>query len=171
MDQRGLVTYWNPTAETAFGIPRETAVGRPLAELIIPEPQRAQHAEGLERFLTTGEGPLLDRRVEMSALRADGTEFPIEMTVSALNDGGEWTFHAFARDISARRASETEHDRLVGELRMALRAAERRFDAIVGSLTDPVTIRNQANHLVYANRAALDLLGHVVDRRAAGDLA
>ena len=159
MDQRGLVAYWNPTAETAFGIPRESAVGRPLAELIIPEPQRAQHAEGLERFLATGEGPLLDHRVEMSALRADGTEFPIEMTISAHNDGGEWTFHAFARDISARRASESEHDRLVGELRMALRAAERRFDAIVGSLTDPVTIRNQANHLVYANRAALDLLG------------
>ncbi len=159
MDQRGLVTYWNPTAETAFGIPRETAVGRHLAELIIPERLRAQHTEGLERFLATGEGPVLDHRVEMPALRGDGTEFPIEMTVSALNDGGSWTFHAFARDISARRASESEHDRLVGELRMALRGAERRFDAIVGSLGDPVTIRNRANHLVYANRAALDLLG------------
>ena len=84
MDQRGLVTYWNPTAETAFGIPRESAVGRPLAELIIPERLRAQHTEGLERFLATGEGPLLDHRVEVSALRADGTEFPVEMTVSAL---------------------------------------------------------------------------------------
>ncbi len=159
MDQRGLVTYWNPTAEVAFGIPRESAVGQLLAELIIPEPQRAQHREGLERFLETGEGPLLDHRVEMSALRADGTEFPIEMLISALKDDGEWTFHAFARDISARRASQSENDRLVAELRMALRAAEHRFDAIVGSLTDPVTIRNQANHLVYANRAALDLLG------------
>ena len=159
MDQRGLVTYWNPTAETAFGIPRESAVGRPLAELIIPERLRAQHTEGLERFLATGEGPLLDHRVEVSALRADGTEFPVEMTVSALTDGGSWTFHAFARDISARRAIESEHDLLIGELRMALRGAERRFDAIVGSLTDPVTIRNRANHLVYANRAALDLLG------------
>lgn len=159
MDQRGLVTYWNPTAETAFGIPRESAVGRPLAELIIPEHLRAQHYQGLERFLATGEGPVLDHRVEMSALRADGTEFPIEMTISALRDDGAWTFHAFARDITARRASESEHDRLVAELRIALRAAERRFDAIVGSLGDPVTIRNRANHLVYANRAALELLG------------
>jgi PAS domain S-box-containing protein len=159
MDQRGLVTYWNPTAEETFGIPRESAVGKPLAEMIIPERLRDEHRRGLQRFLATGEGPLLDHRVELPALRADGTEFPIEITISALRDDGAWTFHGFARDITARRASEREHDRLVGELRMALRAANRRFDTIVGSLGDPVTIRNRANHLVYANRAALDLLG------------
>jgi PAS domain S-box-containing protein len=159
MDQRGLVTYWNPTAETTFDIPRKAAIGRPLAELIIPERLRAQHHRGLERFLVTGEGPLLNRCVEMSALRADGTEFPIEMMISALHDDGAWTFHGFARDISALRASQSENDRLVAELRMALHAAERRFDAIVGSLGDPVTIRNRANVLIYANRAALDLLG------------
>jgi PAS domain S-box-containing protein len=159
MDERGLVTYWNPSAEQVFGIPRDAAMGRAVVDLIVPERFRARHLEGLARFLAEGTGALLDRWVEMAARRADGAEIPVEMTISALRDGARWTFHAFIRDISARKESEREHERLVQELRVTLLGSERRFDAIVGSLGDPVTIRDREHHIVYANRAALKQLG------------
>jgi PAS domain S-box-containing protein len=159
MDEAGVVTYWNPSAESTFGIERSMAVGRQVADLIIPERFRAAHWAGLERFLAGGAGPVLDRSVEMAAIRADGTEFPVEMTISALRDGERWTFHAFLRDISALKDNARERDLLVGQLRRSLRRSEARLDAIVGELSDPVTIRDRQHRFVYANRAALAYLG------------
>jgi PAS domain S-box-containing protein len=159
LDEQGLVTYWNPSAERIFGVPRAEAMGLSIAELIIPERFRTAHLAGLHRFLNSGVGPILDRRIEMAALRADGSEFPIEMTISALKDDSHWSFHAFVQDISERAESERDHERLVEDLRRALRGSERRFDAIVGSLSDPVTIRDHQHRFLYANRAALSHLG------------
>src|ERR1700760_1057626 len=159
MDERGVVTYWNPSAETMFGVARDVAVGRAVAGLIVPERFRSAHLEGLQRFLATGEGSVLDQRIEMAGLRADGTEFPTEMTISAFRDERQWTFHAFIQDISDRKQSEKEHSRLLEELRRALHGSERRFDAIVGSLSDAVTIRDRHHRFVYANSAAIAHLG------------
>lgn len=159
MDQRGRVTYWNPAAETVFGVSREQAVGRKVAELIVPEHLRETHTSGIRRLVAGGTGRLIDRRVEMPALRGDGSEFPVEMTISAWHEGGEWSFTAFLQDISERRAADSERERLVEELRLALRGTERRLDAIVGSLSEPVTIRDHTDRIVYANRAALLHLG------------
>jgi PAS domain S-box-containing protein len=159
MDEQGLVTYWNPSAERIFGRSREQALGRPVAELVIPERFREAHSQGLRRFLSEGVGPVLDRRIELSALRADGSEFPVEMTISALRDAGQRFFHAFIQDISERTQGEREREQLVQELQRTLRGSEQRFDAIVGSLSDAVTIRDREDRIVYANRAALDQLG------------
>ena len=159
LDKRGCVTYWNPSAERIFDIAREQALGRPVAELIIPERLRAAHRAGLARVLANGTGPLLDRRIEMTALRRDGTEFPVEMTISALRQDDGWLFSAFVQDVSARVEAEQERDRLVGEMRQSLHGSERRFDAIIGALSDPVTIRDREDRLIYANHAALEHLG------------
>ena len=159
MDERGLVTYWNPSAETMFGITRENAIGRAVGDLIVPARFRSAHLDGLQRFLATGKGSVLDQRIEVAGLRADGTEFPTEMTISAFQDAGRWTFHAFIQDISERKESEREHVRLLEELQRALHNSERRFDAIVGSLTDAVTIRDRHHRFLYANSAALAHLG------------
>jgi PAS domain S-box-containing protein len=159
MDEQGLVTYWNPSAEAIFGIVSERALGEAVAELIVPERFRAAHAAGLRQFLLDGTGPLLGRRVEMAALRSDGSEFPVEMTISAIREGSGWTFTTFLQDISARRAADRERERLVEELQRALAGSERRFEAIVGRLSDPVTIRDRGHHITYANRAALAHLG------------
>jgi PAS domain S-box-containing protein len=159
MDERGLVTYWNPSAAAMFGVPRENAVGRAVADLIVPDRFRGAHLEGLRRFLATGEGSVLDRRMEVAGRRADGTEFPTEMTISAFRDGERWTFHAFIEDITERVAHEEEHRRLLDQLRRALHGSERRFDAIVGSLSDAVTIRDRNHRFLYANAAALAHLG------------
>jgi PAS domain S-box-containing protein len=159
MDERGRVTYWNPSAERMFGVSRDEAVGSAVADLIVPERLRGAHLEGLHRFLHTGVGPVLDQRIEITSLRADGSEFPVEITISALKDLGHWTFHAFVQDISERKEAERERERLVEELSRALRGSERRFDAIIGSLADPVTIRDREHRIVYANRAAIEYLG------------
>ena len=159
MDENGLVTYWNPSAERTFGFSSSDAVGRAVAELIIPERLRASHSAGLERFLADGTGRLVDRSVEMTALRADGSEFPVELKISARRDGECWTFHAFVHDITSRKESERDHDLLVGQLQRSLHGSQRRFEAIVGELSDPVTIRDREHHFVYANRAALLHLG------------
>jgi len=159
MDEQGLVTAWNPSAEATFGHKRDQVIGRPVAEVIVPERLRAAHVEGFRRFLASGEGRVLDRLLEMTALRADGTEFPVELTISALRDGAGWSFHAFMRDVSERKEAEREHDRLVAELHRALRGSERRFEAIVGSLGDAVTIRDREHRFLYANPAAIAHLG------------
>lgn len=102
----GLVVDWNQQAETTFGWGRDEAVGRPLAELVIPEPLRDAHRAGLARFLATGEGPLLRRRIEVTAVRRSGETFPIELSISPVNTGDSTLFLGFVRDISERRRGE-----------------------------------------------------------------
>ncbi|GAC1592612.1 MAG: hypothetical protein NVS3B21_12500 [Acidimicrobiales bacterium] len=107
MDIEGRITEVNPSAEDMFGFPRSVALGQPLAELIVPDRYRDRHTAGLAEYLRSGHGPILGRHVELAALRADGTEFPVELTVTALAiEGQPPAFTAFIRDISARRESE-----------------------------------------------------------------
>jgi len=159
MDERGLVRYWNPGAESIFGISASDAIGRPLADLIIPESSRATLNDLLRRFARDDPGPVLDDRLEVAARHRDGSEFPVEMTISALRREGGWTFTAFIQDLSVRRESERQRERLVQELRRALHGSERLLDAIVGSLSDAVTIRSRDHRLLYANPSALAHLG------------
>jgi PAS domain S-box-containing protein len=100
MDAEGVIIDWNPQAEKTFGFPSSQAVGRRLSETIIPERYRARHQLGLEHFLKTGEGPFLGKPVEITALRADGTEFPVELTISPVRWADTWIFNAFLHDIT-----------------------------------------------------------------------
>ncbi len=159
MDEQGRVSYWNIRAEEMFGRTSAQAVGADLADTIIPARYRDAHRESLRRFLQTGEGKLLNRRVELSALRHDGSEFPVELTVSALPEDGRFTFHAFVADISERQEAENERQRLLDELQHALHGSEQRLEVIVNALAEAVTIRGRDDHLLYANQAALDRLG------------
>jgi PAS domain S-box-containing protein len=159
MDEDGRILYWNTRAEEIFGLTRAEAVGRPLADTVIPERLREAHWSGLRRFLQTGEGAVLNQRVEMSALRSDGSEFPVELTISALADAGVWTFHAFVADNSERVRAEQDRERLLDELQVALRGTEQRLSVIVEALAEAVTIRGPDDRLLHANRAALDRMG------------
>jgi PAS domain S-box-containing protein len=162
MDEDGRIAYWNPRAEAVFGLSREAAVGRMLAETILPEGRREAHRRGLRRFLETGagEGLGLGRRREDTALRADGSEFPVELTASAVRMGGRWTFHAFIADISAEKQAEQERAQLVAQLEGDLHGIETRFTGVVDSLAEAVTIRDVEDRIIYANRAALVSLGY-----------
>jgi PAS domain S-box-containing protein len=138
MDATGLVTFWNPRAEQIFGWSREEAIGRPVAELIIPPRLRAEHRAGLAHYLRTGTGPLLDRRVEMSALRRDGSEVPVELALVAVREGDYHTFSAFVRDITERKRAEAERDRLLvaaEKARTEAEAASRAKDEFLATLS------------------------------------
>jgi PAS domain S-box-containing protein len=138
MDATGRVTFWNPKAEQIFGWPRDEAVGRPLAELIIPPSLRAALSEGLAHYLRTGEGPLLNRRVEVTATRRDGSEFPVELALVAVREGEYHTFSAFMRDITERKRAEAERDRALLEAenaRTAAEAASRAKDEFLATLS------------------------------------
>ncbi len=106
MNAQGLITGWNPQAETIFGWSREKAIGRRLGETIIPPQYREAHHQGLQHFLATGEGPVLNKRIEITALHRDGHEFPVELTISPLRSGETFTFSAFIRDITERKRAE-----------------------------------------------------------------
>ena len=106
MDSSGAVAAWNKTAETIFGWTRPEVLGRQLADIIIPESLRSAHHAGLERYHTSRTGPVINARVEVTAMRRDGSEFPVELTVIPLQlDSGEM-FYAFLRDITARKRAE-----------------------------------------------------------------
>jgi PAS domain S-box-containing protein len=116
IDAAGLITGWNAQAEVIFGWSADEAVGRALAETIIPPQHREAHTRGIERFLATGEGPVLGKRIEISGLRQDGEEFPVELAISAVQAGGGYSFSAFLRDISERKTAENERERLLEDL-------------------------------------------------------
>ena len=123
MDHRGLVVDVNRAAEATFGYSREQAAGQPLADLIIPPHLREAHWNGVRRYLASGESRILDRRIELEALRADGTTFPVELTISRLGTAEPPAFAGFMRDITERHEAEAERRRLISEA-MASRSSE-----------------------------------------------
>ncbi len=115
MDAQGRITEWNAQAETIFGWPRAEAVSRRLSELIVPPQHREAHERGLQRYRQTGEGPVLGRRIEITALRRDGTEFPVELAITPLALSGGAHFSAFLRDITeSRHATQMAKVQLAG---------------------------------------------------------
>jgi two-component system sensor histidine kinase/response regulator len=108
MDSKGIIADWNAKAEATFGWSREEVLGRSLSDSIIPEQHRAAHERGFRHFLKTGEGPVLNKRIEIAALHRDGREFPIDLTVSAMRWGESFLFGAVVRDITERKRFERE---------------------------------------------------------------
>jgi PAS domain S-box-containing protein len=112
MDHSGRITEWNVMAETTFGWTRAEAIGQSVDSLIIPPELREAHRIGLARFLATGEGPLLSRRIELDALRRDGRTIPVEASITAVNAVGQRVFSGFLRDLTEKKLAE-------GQLRQA----------------------------------------------------
>ncbi len=108
MDAHGLVTGWTTQAQSTFGWSRDEAIDRPLAELIIPHQYREAHEKGLRHFLASGEGPVLNTRIEINGLHKDGHEIPVELAISPIKRGSTFEFCAFVRDITERKKAEAE---------------------------------------------------------------
>ena len=105
-DLDGRITEFNPAAERAFGYTAEEALGRELAELIIPESLRESHRRGLVLYNATTMGTMAGRRIELIAMRADGSEFPVEMAISRIVIDGKPMFTGYMRDITERQQAE-----------------------------------------------------------------
>ena len=106
IDHEGCITEFNPAAERTFGYLRDEVMGRYLADVIIPPSLRTRHREGFARYLTTGEARVLGKRIEMTAVRADGSEFPVELAITRISLGGPPSFTGYLRDITERKRSE-----------------------------------------------------------------
>ena len=117
IDARGRIANWNHQAEAIFGWTRAEAMGRLLQETIIPPQHREAHQRGMQHFHATGEGPVLNKAIELTALRKSGEEFPVEIIIWPLKMDGETTFHAFVRDITTRKQAEEEVLNLNEELK------------------------------------------------------
>jgi PAS domain S-box-containing protein len=109
MDHDGQITDFNPAAERTFGYSRDEAIGQPLGDLLVPDSLRDKHRAGLARYLATGEGPIVGKRIEVPARRKDGTEFAAEVAVLRIASAGPPMFTGYIRDITERRrAAEAE---------------------------------------------------------------
>ncbi len=149
MDSSGRITAWNPAAEQVFGWSRIEAVGSTLRETIIPTRLRQPQASGLERFLSTGEGQIHNRRFESTALRRDGVEFPIELTVSPIRLGDQFFFAAFIHDITNRMRRQEE-----------LRLSRERFDLAVRGSNDGIWDWDLRTNAVYFSPRWKSMLGY-----------
>jgi diguanylate cyclase (GGDEF)-like protein/PAS domain S-box-containing protein len=147
MDHAGRILEFNPAAERLFGISRTEVMGRSLAELIVPERYRQGFLAGLIRYVTTGEGKMLGHRIEMPALRADGTEFPAEFAVVPIVRDGPPVFTGFIRDVTHRLLAEEARQRLAA-------IVEFSEDAIVGkSLDGTILSWNRGAERIYGYTA------------------
>jgi PAS domain S-box-containing protein len=108
----GVVYLWNRKAEDMFGFTAEEAIGRNLYELISPEHYREPALRALKQFAQTGAGPIVGKTVQLTARRKDGGEFPVELSVSAMQIGGEWHTTGIVRDITERKQNEAKIQRL-----------------------------------------------------------
>jgi PAS domain S-box-containing protein len=123
IDDQSHIIEFNPSAERTFGHSRSAVMGRDLAEVIVPPALRDKHRKGMARYLATGEARFLGKCIEVPALRADGTEFPVELTVTRSEGDGGQAFTAFIRDITERKLAEAKvkatHQELVDASRQA----------------------------------------------------
>jgi PAS domain S-box-containing protein len=111
MDRTGTTLEFNRSAQEIFGYTREEVRGRSVAELIIPPAHREAHRMGLEHYLATGEGPIIDKHIdELTAIRKGGEEFPVELTVCPVMVAGKQLFCGFLRDLSKKGGSEAAAD-------------------------------------------------------------
>ncbi|GAC1688670.1 MAG: hypothetical protein NVS9B3_07250 [Gemmatimonadaceae bacterium] len=106
MDGEGLIVEFNPAAERTFGYVRADAIGRPLGDLIVPPDLRESHRKGLQRYLSTGQANVIGKRIELPAMRADGTTFPVELTVTRVPVDGPPLFTGYLRDLSERKRAD-----------------------------------------------------------------
>jgi PAS domain S-box-containing protein len=153
----GRIHAWNPAAEELFGISREAALGVPVEELIIPGPLREAHRNGIRRYLATRESAILGRRIELSALHSDGHEFPVELTLVAVDADQAVYFLGFVRDLRERRQAHLENQRLSQRMAFLAQAGL----VLDRSLEASETLRGLAELAVpeLAGLAVIDLLG------------
>lgn len=152
IDVDGRIIEFNPAAERLFGWPRAAVIGRDIADVIMPPDLREHHRAGLERFRRTGESRMHGRRVELPAIRADGSRLTAEIAIVRLADRTPTEFAGFIRDISERKVMEA-----------AVQAERARFLALFEHSPDAIVLVAADGRITLGNQASRDVLGHGPD--------
>jgi len=148
IDEKMKIIQWNNAAFKIFGYPAEEALGNPV-DMIIPEKHQRDHLEGVNRFLETGNGPLIGKTVEIEGVRKDSATIPIELSLSALRQKESWFFTTIIRDISDRKDAEK-----------TLRESELWIGNIFKSLKEAVFVITPDRIFLDMNEAALEMFGY-----------
>jgi PAS domain S-box-containing protein len=141
IDHSGMITGWSAQAESLFGWSRGEAIGRSLAQTIIPERDREAHQRGLQRYLQTGVTRVLNRRIELAAVDREQREFPVEIAITAMRSGEEISFSAFVRDITERARAEA-----------ALRESQQLLQAIIDNSQAVIYVKDLDGRYLLVNR-------------------
>ncbi len=149
IDEGGSIQEWNPAAQRVFGWSRQEAMGKPLAQTIVPLQYREAHLKGLSRFIETGKGLVIGKTLDLHALHRDGHEFPAEITIWAVRRDKKYQFNAFIRDITERKKA---HE--------ALAEREKNLRQTLAELSSAhEEIKNTQNQLVQSEKLAS--IGHL----------
>jgi PAS domain S-box-containing protein len=165
MDHEGRVLEFNPAAERTFGYREDEVLGKELATLIIPPALREQHRRGLAHYLATGQGPVLDRRLEMIGMRSDGTELPVELTVARILVGGPPIFTAHLRDITDRKELENRLRQYIADLSEADRRKDEFLAMLSHELRNPLAAIDYSMQLLSSSPNQLLLATEITQRQ------
>lgn len=152
IDTSGKITFWNNQAEIIFGWKKEEVIGSSLNDTIIPERHKEGHEKGLNHYVKTGKGPVLNKQIELPAVNKSGLEFPVEVSIIPLEQNGEVFFCSFMQDISERKKTETK-----------LKAQEEKYRNIIANMNLGLIEVDNNEIIQYANQSFADLSGFEVE--------
>jgi PAS domain S-box-containing protein len=148
LDEDGAITDWNVAAGRIFGYAAAEVIGRDAHSLLAPARQRSAFQEGLQQFRQSGTGPVVNKTLEVAALRRDGTEFPAELSISSMRLRGQWHAIGIVRDITQRKRAEEEH-----------RAAALYARSLIEASVDPLVIISPLGKITDVNQATEQATG------------
>lgn len=158
IDAQGVIVDFNKSAEQIFGYAASEVIGKSLADAIIPLQHRAAHIQGMTHYFKTGIGPVLRKHIEITAIRSDGSEFPIELTIVPFMGSGKPYFLGSIRDISERKKLEAEQARITSLLQQTVNELELRQLALDEHAI--VSIADLQGNIIYANEKLTEISGY-----------
>ena len=148
IDDEGNISYWNEAAERIFGYTRKEALGKEAHLLLMPKERHDAYRKEFSTFRETGKGTVIGKTLELSAMRKDGAEFPVELSVSSVKVKGTWHAIGIARDVTERKKSEE-----------ALRQSEGKLNAMLYSIGDHMSMMDRELNILWANEIAKNIFG------------
>src|SRR5919201_1387593 len=152
MDALGVIRDLNPAAERLFGFPRDEAIGKTVADTIVPPELRDLHRAGLARYLASGRSEVIGKQLEMEAVRANGDRIPVELVITRLDMEGGPLFAGWVRDLTERRRAAEQ-----------LSASERRLRDLIDASADGLVLTDRRMHAVLTNRAVMEMGPEIPD--------
>lgn len=159
MNDEGIITYWNESATNMFGYTIEEAIGKALHPLLAPEQFHEAHRIGFSHFIKTGEGPAIGKTIELIALKKDGSEFPIELSLSGNKKDGKWEAIGIIRDITERKRT----DDLIRRSNRALRTLSAGNMALVQARSEGELLQSVTDVIVKEGGYSLAVVDYAED--------